>query len=379
MDPLLEPSAKSKLNFFTEAMCLINGCIVYRGKKMGPVDSEYTITMIQMTSGSLNTEWPASCNHHLPYGLLCQVPGGPNKVAEGCPHPNCRVIRTYDVQNRNCSVVYENVEPHKICTGPEEGLLVCDSSSESVLHIVPEGCKYLFRHQLKVDFLPVQGMCYCEHRDTLVFLKADDHMIFAINLETGQKMWEISHTIEDIELRPEDICNIGEIWICVANRTNLLFLVPCHGNLSAVGNMDKMFQRAKFDSRAQPQDTPGLSADADRDAEWLKVPPLTTTLPVSGTKLNLFGEEWPRPNVKVSMASQGSRTLVPGVQLYQMGLAQSDIPMTSQGPHKVMYCGSDMGPVLAVRHNEGTIITCCDVLPHAHHLILMFDSEGETE
>ena len=314
-------------------MCLnTNGRLVYRGKKTPPGNAEYTITMIQNPTSGLRTksaEWPASCDHYLSYGLLvvCRGSVTPDKVllAEGCPHPNCRVIRTYDVQNRYCSVVYENVEPHKICNGSGRTLLVCDWVSKSVLHlVVPGGRKYLCTQQLKLDFLPVQGMCYSDHSNALVFSKVDDHTVFAINLANGEKLWQMNRydgAIDHIELRPEDVCSTPQGWICVANRTNLLFLRASNGDLVSVQHL---IETDKPNSRARLRDMLGLSTDAELNAEW--------------------------PNKHAA-----SFRLSPLDQIHD-GPPQSNAT-SSQGFHKVMYCDSDMGPVLAVRYEERTIIT----------------------
>ena len=152
-------------------MCLLNGCVVYRGKKADVTKSEYTITVTQSRNSELPiAEFSASCDHYLPYGLLTLAPGK-GLLAEGCPHSNCRVIRTYDIRDGNFRLMYENVEPHKICNGPRCGLLVCDWTVKSVLHLVLAGDKLLCTHQLKLDFLPVQGMCYSNHSNAVIFSK----------------------------------------------------------------------------------------------------------------------------------------------------------------------------------------------------------------
>ena len=343
-------------------MCLLNGCVVYRGKKADATKSEYTITVTQSrNSESPIAEFPASCDHYLPYGLLtdCRATRGPAFfLTEGRPHPNCRVIRTYDIRDGNSRRMYENVEPHKICNGPRCGLLVCDWTVKSVLHLVLAGDKLLCTHQLKLDFLPIQGMCYSNHSNAVIFSKVGKNQVFAFNLVTGDKLWLMSQFVYSITLNPEDVCSTPQGWICVANRTNLLFLTP-GGHLVSVLHLENITERSKLDSQVRIRDMFFLSADSELNIEWTND---MTVQPVSDTQVSLLDQmdDGPQPNVTVSMVSQKSYVKLHPTE-YNLPLeedrAQSDVIMTSHGFHKVMCCESDKGPVLAVRHEEGTIIT----------------------
>ena len=260
--------------------------------------------------------------------------------------------------------MYENVEPHKICTGPGRALLVCDWVSESVLQLVPAGHKYLCTHQLKLDFLPVQGMCYSDRRNMLVFSKVDEHKVFAISFATGEKLWQMNQsdgTIDHIQFMPEDVCSTPQGLICIANKTNLMFLGPSDGDLVSVLQIENIIGRDIADSQARIRGMLGLPAEAELNMELTNAASSTTIVPDSGTQLipiRQLTDGSPQPNVTVPMTIQETYAPASGAQSYQMDPQQPGMSIDfSQGFHKVMCCESDKGPVLAVRHEEGTIIT----------------------
>ena len=255
-EPILGLCAMLKVCSTEDVVCLINGSLVHRGQSMAPGNSGYKVSVLLINTESPTAEWPASCHHYLTQGQLaaCRMAGEPGKVllAEGCPHNHCRAIRIIDLDNGNSTTVCKNVIPHKICTGPGNSLLVCDSVAKRILHLAsaPEFRNFSCANVLKLDFLPIQGMCYSNHSNAVIFSKLHCKEVFAINLTTGDKLWQMSQfvgSIDHIELNPEDVCSTPQGWICVANRTDLVFLRSSDGDLLSVQPLEDITETEDLD------------------------------------------------------------------------------------------------------------------------------------
>ena len=359
---------------------------MYRSKNGGGLPGTgYSITI----NGESTVKWPAKCDHYLSYGLLAscitqqnshRATRAKNDLAEACPHPNCRVIRTYDLRNGFSRDVYNNIEPHNICAGPGSTLLVCDWKTRKILHLMPQGRKFLCNHDLSVQFFPVQGMCYASSNNAVVFSKVDTREVFAISLATGEVIWKHSVYTNDpanhIPLTPEDVCCTGQGIICVANGTNVLILRSATGDLASVLDIKSVFQTDEREAATSARQTNGLSnatveelmddiqnfiqAD-EREAATLPLPtpvssrysfvstpssspPSTQSSPMSSPPSPHYSSPPSSPSPSPSPVSSSSSS------------SQPLLPPPFQGIHKVMFYESAEGPNLAVRYNEGTIV-----------------------
>ena len=305
-----------------------------------------TVTVSPIDTESPVTEWPASCDHYLSYGQLaaCRMAEAPGKVllAEGCSHSNCRVVRIVNLENGQSSTVCKNVIPDKICTGPGNSLLVCDSVAERILHLAsaPEFRNFSCANILKVDFLPVQSMCYSNHSNAVVFSKLHSKKVFAINLTTGYKLWEVSQSvgsIDSIELNPEDVCSTPQGWTCVANRTNLLFLRPSNGDLVSVQRLEDITPTDGPKPRKQPRRMLGQSS-ATEPGFWVN--PLLSVPPQASYQHSLFDR------------AQWSHSTAPGSS-QENGLSEDHLEQ--EKINKVMCSENDLDSKLAVQYQDGSI------------------------
>ena len=125
--------------------------------------------------------------------------------------------------------------------------------------------------------------------------------------------------------------------------------------------LKNIIERDEPNSQARIRGMLGLPAEAELNMEWTNAASSTTIVPDSGTQLipiRQLTDGSPQPNVTVPMTIQETYAPASGAQSYQMDPQQPGMSIDfSQGFHKVMCCESDKGPVLAVRHEEGTIIT----------------------
>ena len=237
------------------------------------------------------------------------MPGGsPDEelLVEGCPHPTCQVIRIYDLQTGHLNVVYEKLRPHKLCTGPENTVLVCDWKTNSILVLAPADGRFRCIRGLGVglQFLPVQGMCYSSQYDAVVFSKVHQKEVIAVKLETGEVLWQTT------KFEPEDVCSTPNGWICVANRANVLVLNASNGT--------KIFN---------------LSIRKEDDVLD------TTAYPIR------------RPARR--------QKIVMGVLMYTLSpfRTQEDIPSHLQSFHKITWCEDEGCHKVAVQLGEQTVIT----------------------
>ena len=164
-EPILSRRSTIEIDPFSDAICFVNGNLAYRGTT---TNFRYTITVNGTCNNSQSgTEWETGCDHYIPYGLLtaCRTTWTSSDeefLAEGCPHPTCQVIRIYDLRMGDFQTVYDNVEPHRMCTGAGNAVLVCDWKTNSILVLVPADGLFRCIHKLGLGphFLPVQGMCF---------------------------------------------------------------------------------------------------------------------------------------------------------------------------------------------------------------------------
>ena len=220
-------------------LCSLFGHLLYRQVMFGCTINfcDYDTGLpLEYESGSA-IEWQTGCQHFVTHGLLATYEiNGLHHLAEGCP--SCRVIRSYDAVTGTPRVVYENVEPNKMCTGPNNNLLVYNWENRSLLHLASDAKGKLHcALELEFNVYSLSGICYCEVNDVVVLSGIPGH-ITAIDFSSGRVKWEISGCMEylgrSLELEPEDICSAPNGWICVANRKNVLILNASNGDLVCI-------------------------------------------------------------------------------------------------------------------------------------------------
>ena len=198
--------------------------------------------MYNIETGLLVTEWEAKCSHYLTNGSLVaiQVPGISNTefLVEGCPHKGCEKIQVYSLNDGSPNpypvTKYEDVRPHKMCSGPGDALLVCDAKSRHLLQLSTFGSihtKFELVRKWPLGLQSVYGIRYLKNLDILVLSSTLSKTIRGFNLPNHTVLWEHNGSIGDIPLNPEEVCSTSDGWICVANGNNLLALdllmVPC--------------------------------------------------------------------------------------------------------------------------------------------------------
>ena len=348
-EPLLSTHSMTTLDPFSDAICLVNGNLVYRGK----TNFRHTIT-VSGNNSQLQTEWKAGCDHYLPYGLLtaCRTTGASSDeefLAEGCPHPTCQVIRIYDLRMGDFQTVYDNVEPHKLCTGADNTVLVCNWKTNSILALVPADGLFRCIHKLGLGpcFLPVQGMCYSSHCDAVVFSKFDEKRVIAIKLETGELLWQVTEfadLVEWKELEPEDVCSTPNGLICVANRSNVLILNTCDGAIiSFLDVANAMYMDLpNIDSLAMEALAMVTDDMIEEAASFPHMPrdlaPHDTPFNTTQNPITYFGSQSSSTTNKFSTSSQ------------------NDVISPSQCFPKIMWCEREYK--VAIRQGQQTIITC---------------------
>ena len=78
--------------------------------------------------------------HHSPHtDSLTTVGLFRSILAEGCPHPECEVIRVYNLKSGEISIAYENTQPRLMCAGPPDTMLVCEKKRNQLVHLQDNG------------------------------------------------------------------------------------------------------------------------------------------------------------------------------------------------------------------------------------------------
>ena len=77
-------------------------------------------------TGNLKQEWKAECQHYIECGSLVACTMHQRKdrqdLIEGCK--DCGLIRVYNLDTLQATILSENIAPLKLCNGPDETVLV---------------------------------------------------------------------------------------------------------------------------------------------------------------------------------------------------------------------------------------------------------------
>ena len=189
--------------------------LIFRNKPNS--SSKFTLCAYNLDTGGLEHIKQTGCDHFLPYHSLTAVRaqnGSTDEIlAEGCPHPECEVIRIYAATSEKASVAFEGITPHAMCAGPPGTLLVCDRKLNKLRLLE---CKTRTSHdgnKLQENLLPfsgqisnVQGMCYSYHSQLLAPAQSEKPLVTVLDITTGEVVRRIGVPIAALDLLDPHLC-----------------------------------------------------------------------------------------------------------------------------------------------------------------------------
>ena len=190
--------------------------------------SPFTLNAYNLNTGNFVNSKTTECKHNLPHSSLITVgaqDGLTNEIllAEGCPHSECKVIRSYDVTLNEAYIVCANVNPQVMSAGPSGSLLVADQKRNKLTQLeykasnIYKGKKF---QEIPAPFsvLPdcVQAMCYSHHNELLVLAHYAKQYILGLKITTGEVVQRIENP-PDLGLNNRHLCSGSFGTIFIAN------------------------------------------------------------------------------------------------------------------------------------------------------------------
>ena len=189
-------------------MCFVKNNLVLRGEHLST--GARCFKAFNDESGNLTGEWKPQCQHHIEFGsfITSRIFSETDEedLVEGCPE--CRVIRVYDGCTEQAKTICENLEPNTLCHGPDGSILVWEGRTKRVLQLTYKGKKPNLIQRLGPFDWRLLAMCYTKHCDTVILLTFIGNLttlrIRGFNLTTGQLGWQVTSSLNDAPLNPED-------------------------------------------------------------------------------------------------------------------------------------------------------------------------------
>ena len=201
----------------------------------------FTLSAYNLNTGRLVNRKKTKCQHVLPYGSFTVirapydsltavgVQNGSTEdiLTEGCLHPECEVIRGYDITSGGAFIVFENVKPHAMCAGPTGNLLVCDRKTNKLIqltYIIKDFLYDMFQQNpLPFSILAdsVKDMCYSPDNQLLALAHSKIQSITLLKMSTGEVIGQIEIP-SDLGLFNRHLCSGPFGTIFVANGRNFL-------------------------------------------------------------------------------------------------------------------------------------------------------------
>ena len=214
--------------FILDTMTFTSKYLIFRNK-VNP-SSPFTLCAYNSNTGALVNSKQTDCDHFLPYDSLtavgAQIGSTDGMLAEGCPHPECEVIRIYDITSGEASVAFEDVKPQAMCPGPPGTLLVCDRKINKLRLLE---CKFRTNcNENKLQEIPllfsvlinnVQDMCYSNHSQLLILAQSDKPLVTVFDITKGEVVRRIGVPIAFDQLDPHLCCGpFGTILMANGRR-----------------------------------------------------------------------------------------------------------------------------------------------------------------
>ena len=214
-----------------DSICFTSSHLVIRGKA-NPSEVK-TYSAYNLFNGQFADKKATGCQHQLPYDSLTAIrmPCGVDFkeiLAEGCPHPNCEVIRVYDVTTGEMSIPCANIGPHAMCAGLNGVLFICDRKTNKLrqLEYIQHGsCNSGHFKELHFPFAEpihnVQDICYSYSSQLLFLAHSNRQHVTVLKPSTGEVVRRIGIPIHLDQLDPH-ICSGPSGIILLANGNRLL-------------------------------------------------------------------------------------------------------------------------------------------------------------
>ena len=235
---------KAEADFQVDMICFANNRLILRGKDLSTDSRSYKA--YDSKTGNLKQEWKAECEHYIECGSLVECTTTIKKdrqdLIEGCK--DCGLIRAYNLDTLQATILSENIVPLKVCNGPDETVLVWEGRGKKIQQLLfkrekaPDSPQSDISdsqlvHRLGPFDWHLLAMCYAKHCDIVVLLTFIGNLtklkVRGINLTTGSVVWSHSRSLQEAPLNPEDICITKEGLVTVAHGNSLFSLDPTDG------------------------------------------------------------------------------------------------------------------------------------------------------
>ena len=225
---------KIAVAFVANTFCFIGNHLVIRSHQ----SKVKVIKFYHAETGDLVSEWPAQCQHYLPYNSLtsCKIQNT-EYLLEGCPRKGCEVIRVYDLKNQKSTIGYVKVKPLHLCQGPNGSILVASWKNKTLLQLgkwdSDHGLTFHAIHMVGLDVFgeEMSSMCYTPHCDAVVLINKNNRQLKGISLASGQPLWKHDTSCGDVIPNLADVCSSPDGWICVANGNSILAMDASNGSV----------------------------------------------------------------------------------------------------------------------------------------------------
>ena len=213
--------------FILDAITFTAKYLIFRNKPKP--SSKFHLCAYSSDTGTLLSFKQTGCDHLLPYDSLTVVGAQTGSIdeilAEGCPHPECEVIRVYDIKSGEASIAFEDIKPHAMCARPPGTLLVCDRKINK-LRLFECKIRTNCNEKFQEIFLPfsflinnVQDMCYSNHSQLLVLANSEKPLVTMLKITTGEIIRRITLPINLDQLNPYLCCGpLGTILLANGRR-----------------------------------------------------------------------------------------------------------------------------------------------------------------
>ena len=214
--------------FILDTITFTSKYLIFRNKP-NP-SSTFTLCVYNPDTGNLVNSKQTECDHFLPYDSLTvigvQIDSTDQILVEGCPHPECEVIRVYDITSGEASIALDDTKPHAMCAGPPGTLLVCDRKINKLRlleYSTTASCDGNKFQEIPLPFSVlidnVQDMCYSYHSQILVLAQSDKPLVTLLNINTGEVVRRIGVPIHLDLLDPHLCCGpLGTILLANGKR-----------------------------------------------------------------------------------------------------------------------------------------------------------------
>ena len=178
-------------------------------------------------------EWETQCPSCLNYvsilGFRIDGPDHPEHLLEACV--SCKVIRAYNMDNHQGTTVFTKIKPAKLCAGPNDTLLIWDSSINTIIQLACKDRKFdPIRTTGPLEF-NLLGMLYNEYHDFLILTFITNcyttKTVAAMKLGGDSFLWERPL----VQLRPQALCSMSIRRFCLADENNLYIYDASNGKL----------------------------------------------------------------------------------------------------------------------------------------------------